>query len=89
MFLCRQKDAARETMTCIFCHSFSRKRHVAYIIKEFYGNRSIGNLKKLAKISDVDIYNTDASGCFHKIFIKNKRYFSSIYSEQYVIGTEL
>jgi predicted SAM-dependent methyltransferase len=48
----------------------------------------IKSLKKFAKKTFLDIYNTDKD-IFNKYFCKNNHYFSSIYAEEYPVGTEI
>jgi SAM-dependent methyltransferase len=92
IFLClHDPDAARETMRCLFCGSFSRKRHVASIILKYIaagGDKYFSSIKKMAKIDSFSIYNTERN-IWGKYFLKNSHYISSIFTEKYPIGTEI
>jgi SAM-dependent methyltransferase len=82
------KYSARETMNCIFCRSSSRRRHVALIILKQSNNFRIKTLKLFGKNTNFDIYNTD-DNIYAKYFKNKSNYVSSIYSDDYKIGTEI
>jgi SAM-dependent methyltransferase len=75
-------------MNCLFCKSFSRKRHVASILIKYSGISCINNMKKIAKKTVLDIYNTDRN-ILEDYFCNNNHYISSIFTEEYPIGTEI
>ena len=74
-------------MSCLFCHSSSRKRHVALQIVKTINLPKIKNIKKSAKKSTLKTYNTDSANAFYKYFKNNKNYISSIYSDEIPTGT--
>jgi SAM-dependent methyltransferase len=62
-----------------------RRRHLIQIILKEYEQKS---LKQLLLKSNLNIYNTD-SNFFSKYSKNNKNYVSSIYLDNYVLGTEI
>jgi len=82
-------DAAREYMHCPFCISSSRKRHVAsVVIKHIAPHIRNETIKRIAKKTTLDIYNTDRN-VWGRYFRDNNHYKSSIYTEEYPFGTEI
>jgi predicted SAM-dependent methyltransferase len=90
IFFCQHgPDAAREYMHCPFCMSCSRKRHIAsFVLKYTSPHTKYGSIKKMAKRTSLDIYNTDRN-IWGNFFRNNNHYISSIFTEEYPIGTEI
>jgi len=91
IFLCQfGPDAAREYMHCPFCISSSRKRHVALVVINHLPPPPPRNktIKKIAKLTTLDIYNTDRN-VWEKYFKNNDHYKSSIFTDEYPFGTEI
>lgn len=72
---------------CIFCGSFSRKRHVAKVISEIIGN--ILYISDIPKKSSVDIYNTDVGDPFYKVLCEYDSYVCSDYQTNVELGMEM
>lgn len=68
IFACTDSKTARNGMTCIFCRSSSRKRHVAKAIIENVYENKIHYISEIKE--DKIIYNTECNDAFAKI-IKN------------------
>jgi len=89
IFLCQYgPDAARDYMHCPFCISSSRKRHVASVVLKYSNSARSKSIKKFAKKTTLDIYNTDKN-IWKKYFHNNHHYVSSIFTEEYPFGTEI
>jgi len=89
IFLCQHgPEAARDYMHCPFCMSCSRERHVASFVLNYPPHVQYNSIKKMAKKTTLDIYNTDRN-IWAKYFRNNNHYISSILTEEYPIGTEI
>lgn len=77
IFISYDISKARGDFICIFCGSFSRKRHVAKIINKIYEYEFIS---KIPKKSQIKIYNTDINDSFDKVL---SHYDGFIYGARY------
>lgn len=77
IFICIDKMKARENMFCLFCHSSSRKRHVAKMIIDVAFRNKIRHIRELPKTGRVKIYNADVFDSFYKVLRKYKHFVSS------------
>ena len=85
LFLCRDIKAARNNMYCMFCLSYSRKRHVAKILVELF---NIKNIKELSNDSVV-ILNADTEDSFTKVLRNCNTYYCSSLIPKIKTGTEI
>lgn len=74
LFICYDISNARGDFFCIFCRSYSRKRHVAKILNQLVNTEYIS---ELLTQSDIKIYNTDVNDSFSKVLFKYGNYVSS------------
>jgi SAM-dependent methyltransferase len=76
IFICTDFKTARNNMFCIFCNSYSRKRHVAQMILReiFKENYSISDITTK---SNIRIYNTDTKDAFSKVLYNYDHYYCS------------
>lgn len=85
-FLCVDTvQTARNHMCCLFCHSSSRKRHVAKVITALYGVDSLKDMEN----TGIKIYNTSSLDVFSRIFGNHEEYYASEYMTDVAAGTEL
>lgn len=81
-------DQARGDYICIFCRSFSRKRHVAKIINELVSNTSyISQIPE--KSNQIYIYNVDVCDAFYKTLHRMDSFVCSDFLLDTELGTEI
>lgn len=87
LFLCLYDPAeARNQMSCIFCHSSSRKRHVAKIIKDIF---CLSGPFKNITTAGISIYNTENEDIFSRYLAEYEDYYCSSYWPDVLPGTEI
>jgi SAM-dependent methyltransferase len=76
IFICTDLVTARNNMFCLFCHSSSRKRHVAQVILKEVVKQNC-SLSKISKIKNIKIYNTDINDAFYRVLYSYDQYICS------------
>lgn len=87
-FICLDVEMARNNMYCMFCHSSSRKRHVAKIIL----NEVIKNTPSISCIpqnQSLKIYSTDTNDAFYKVLRDYELYTSSSFLPNIKPGSQI
>lgn len=74
LFICYDILNARGDFFCIFCRSYSRKRHVAKILNQLVKTDYISEIPNQF---EVNIYNTDVYDSFYKVLSEYDNYVSS------------
>jgi SAM-dependent methyltransferase len=74
VFVCTDVKTARGNFLCPVCRSFSRKRHIAKIINDFYGSSSISEIPKNLK-NNMQLHSFDINDSFYK-YLNNNEFFS-------------
>lgn len=81
-------EQARGDFICIYCRSYSRKRHVAKIINELVSNTfSISQIPE--KANKIDIYNLDVGDAFYKTLYGMDSFVCSDFFPDKELGTEI
>lgn len=85
IFVCIDAKTARNNMYCPFCYSSSRKRHVAKVMLNQIGSKSIA---KLSQANKSNIYNADVDDAFYKHLYHNHSYVCSSFIPEIPPGNE-
>jgi SAM-dependent methyltransferase len=80
-------NQARGDFICIFCGSFSRKRHIAKVVNEFISNTSY--ISQIPEKSKIKIYNVDIDDAFYKTLYGYEYYFCSDLCPDKELGREI
>ncbi len=88
LFLCYDPEGIRGSMTCLFCHSISRHRHVAKVIINTFlsSNGSLNENKD--KLSNLTIYEASAYGPINRVLSNLPKYICSEYFDNVVPGAK-
>lgn len=87
VFICIDALVARNNMYCPFCHSSSRKRHVAKVLLDRVISQPV-TINDISKIGKYHIYNADVNDAFGKVLRNNDLYTCSSLIPGIVDGTE-
>jgi SAM-dependent methyltransferase len=78
IFICTDLKTARNNMFCIFCNSYSRKRHVAQLILREIIKENC-SISEIPKKRNIKIYNTDIKDAFFKVLHNYDQYYCSAF----------
>lgn len=88
LFICLDIDMARNNMYCLFCHSSSRKRHVAKVILNEVV-RDSSSISDIPKKQNLAIYSTDINDALYKVLHDYTLYTSSSFLPSVKPGTQI
>lgn len=84
-FISTDKQTKRGSMYCIYCHSYSRQRHVAATVCKELGLKKLSEINKLP----LKIYSANKVGALDRALKSNPNYIRSLYLGNSEFGIEI